>query len=462
MNRTGKKKKNRWVSVLLIWDVLLLLAGSAVCVVLYKYLEVYEISRPETVIEELTNQNFRELTGLLAESLKAEDYPFEDIRALFRDYCEQNLSEKKLTYYEEKSKRTDDKAFFVIRAGGFSLCRAEVQADDTVDLRFGRKMWKLGEIFPSEALDSLRSVTLHIRAPENMPVYLNEKLLTAEYIRDSGQELPDMTELEASFDMVPKLVTYSVGPLYGEISVKNDNGRVITPRSISENELLAELIPDKTSIQIEAPDDLTVIVGGVKLGIDYVSDTDDSLFSGLEKYIGEQHWKTVKYSIDGLYTVPEIKALDVSGRVLFPIESGENRFRFYHEDESAPDEIKTAADTFFRAYLEYSSKGSGGDRYFNLINSLVSGTELHKYVLDSYEAMQWASKTELNIDSLDYDHFSKVNDRCCFCTVSYSADLTATSWVDKYSYSAGGIFELILAFEGGRWQVAAMREVNLE
>lgn len=441
--------------------MLLLLLGTASCVMLYRYLGVYEISRPESVAEELTGREFRELTELLAESLDVNNYPFEDIRTLFRDYCEENLSDKKLTYYEDKSQRSENEAVFFIRAGGFNLCRVEVEADDTSELGFGRHTWKLGKI-TSEVLDSLDSVTLRVKAPENLPVYLNGKLLTESFITDADQIFPEMTELEASFDKVPKLVTYSVAPLYGEISVKDQNGMAITPQSVSVDELLAEIIPEKTSVRIEAPDDLSVIVGGIELNTDYIVNCDDGVFSGLDKYIGDQHWKMSVYQLDGLYEVPEITAWDASGCELTPVKAVGNYYRFYHENEPVPDEVKAAADSFFRAYLEYSSNGSGGDRYYNLINSMVFGTELHGYIVNSYEAMLWASKTELNIRELEFDNFSKVNDKCYYCTASYSADLTATSWVDQYSYSSGGLFDLVLAFEGGRWLVAAMSEVNIE
>ena len=210
MRKTDNGKKNRWFRILLIWITFLLLLGAGGCAALYKYLGVYEISRPEAEVEKLTEQNFSELVNLLAESLDADRYPFEDIRLLFRAYCEQNLSGKKLTYYEDKSQRMEDRAIFYVRAGGFNLCSVVVEADTASRLGFGRYQWKVEKVLATEALNSLDSVTLSVKAPDNVSVYLNGKLLTEEYLAGEAQDLPNLSKLESSFDCLPKLVTYSV------------------------------------------------------------------------------------------------------------------------------------------------------------------------------------------------------------------------------------------------------------
>ena len=68
MAEAGKRKKDRWGLFLLIWALVLLLLGVGCCCFLYRYLDVYEKTRPEPVVDAYLAQNGAEQLMKAAQS----------------------------------------------------------------------------------------------------------------------------------------------------------------------------------------------------------------------------------------------------------------------------------------------------------------------------------------------------------------------------------------------------------
>ena len=110
--------------------------------------------------------------------------------------------------------------------------------------------------------------------------------------------------------------------------------------------------------------------------------------------------------------------------------------------------------------MDYSAHAYDATRFYNLLNCILPGTYLYEYVSTSEQAMVWASGTSTEYKDLRYENFHKVSDYCCTCTVIYSADMTATSWYEQYSYSLENAYELAFVSENGRWYCAAMNVIS--
>ena len=110
--------------------------------------------------------------------------------------------------------------------------------------------------------------------------------------------------------------------------------------------------------------------------------------------------------------------------------------------------------------MDYSAHSYEATRFYNLIGRILPGTELYSYVMNSTEAMYWASGTSTEYKDLRYDHFHKISDTCYSCTVLYSADMTATTWHEKYTYSLDNAYELVFISTGGQWFAAAMNVIT--
>ena len=122
--------------------------------------------------------------------------------------------------------------------------------------------------------------------------------------------------------------------------------------------------------------------------------------------------------------------------------------------------LRPSAEIFFNAYMDYSAHAYDATRFYNLLNCILPGTYLYEYVSTSEQAMVWASGTSTEYKDLRYENFHKVSDYCCTCTVIYSADMTATSWYEQYSYSLENAYELAFVSENGRWYCAAMNVIS--
>lgn len=84
---------------------------------------------------------------------------------------------------------------------------------------------------------------------------------------------------------------------------------------------------------------------------------------------------------------------------------------------------------------------------------------LYTYIAESHEGMIFASKTQSDNNELKFGNFSKVGDGCFVCTVSYKADLTATSWYEEYSYDLDSNYEICFVTDGYKWLATDMTSI---
>ena len=453
-------RNSGWGLFLLFWTMLLLMLGFLACVVFYKYAAVYEETRAERtmdmLMEQMSEEDWREALAATA----GEVSEYEDARALFDGYFDGAIKGKKLSYRRDVSRSDDTQTVFSLYAGPARIGEVRLLPHETAErFSFGRKEWKLDAIRAKPLTDSLQAITVQVDAPDGVTPFLNGIALGQEKIIDPAAELTEVGPLEQRFTTArPRVVRYEVGPLYGQIAVSDGDGNEIAPVGEPENGVLRYVImPTKTySFRVEAPEGVKVSVCGAELGEEQVRSRDQDLFRKLKDYLPDGGYDTLHYEVDGLYTEPEIKA-SFDGEALTPVVGADGKLiYFYPSDDDISIAMREAVEGFFDAYIYYTSYKYNGAALQDLTNRILPGTELYSYVTNSYDAMIWASATEMEEKELRFDNFRRVGDNCFTCTINYKADFTATSWYSQTSYVREDGYKMVFIRSDGVWLAAVM------
>ena len=451
------RKKNSWGLFLLFWVMLLLTLGFLACIFFYHYAERYEETRPEKTMDALMQSmsldDWRETLSKTSGELN--DY--EDAKELYDLYFSDAVSGRELTYRRDPLNSDVTRTVFNLYAGPARLGEIVFHAK-TEDGQYGLNDWELESITAMPLAGSLRAVTVQIDAPAEVGVFLNGVAIGEEQIIDPAVRMEGISALEERFSSGVKLVRYEITPLYGEITVTDDEGNEIAPVSAEEDGFVRYLIrPKETySFAVEAPEGVVVSVCGAVLGEDEVVASDSLIFRGLDAYVGSNAYKTLRYEAGGLYSVPDIHA-EYNGTELSPVIGEDGTFSFFYPDDpAATDAMRVAARDFFSAYMHYTSYKYNGAALNTLLEMILPGTELDSYFRESYDAMIWASATEVSYDELKFENFHPVGDNAFTCTILYKAEFSATSWYQSYSYAMQNGYEMVFVDNGYGWRAATM------
>ena len=456
-----RSKGSGWGLFLLFWTMLLLMLGFLVCVVFYKYTAVYEETRPERTMDalmaEMSEEDWRETLAASAGGVSE----YEDARELFDDYFDRTVKGKTISYRRDLSRSDETQAVFAIYAGPARIGEVRLlphQSDERFS--FGRSQWEVDSITSKTLSDSLQALTVQIEAPDGVTPFLNGTAVGQEKIVDPAVALTQLSELEQRFDAPgPRMVRYEVGPLYGQIAVSDPDGNEIAPVGEPEDGVLRYLIMPSTtySFRVEAPEGVTVSVCGAELGEEQVRSREQTMFRGLSDYLPEGGYDTLRYEADGLYIEPQIRA-SYNGVELSPVIGGDGRYiYFYPDDDDISIAMHQAVEGFFDAYMYYTSDKYNGVSLKDVTDRILPDTELYSYFSHSYDAMIWASATEMDQKELRFDNFHRVGDKCFTCTILYKADFTATQWYGKDSYAREDGYKMVfIRGEEGQWLAATM------
>ena len=136
-------------------------------------------------------------------------------------------------------------------------------------------------------------------------------------------------------------------------------------------------------------------------------------------------------------------------------ENGKVYF-FYPTDGSVTMDMTAAAQDYYNAYASFTNYKYNTLALKNLRDRILPGTELASYVNNSYDAMIWASATEVNYKELSFDNYHPVSEDCFTCTIRYKADFTAQQWNEQVSYEMEDGYKMVFIRSGGRWLAATM------
>ena len=456
-----RRSRRNWRLFLAIYSAVFLLAGAAVCVVLYRYAAAYEASLPEHVMDELmassTEQDWYER---IRRDVALPGSEFEDTSAIFDAYYDAAVRGRKLSYWKKPDEFTEQTPVYRVRGGGMDLAVVRLVPKGHGAAGFGRELWRIGEVRGVMSLDYLESVTVEIDAPRGDTVFINGIPVGEKYLTGEAAPVPDLTELESRFSEVPTFARYRV-EMFGEITVADEKGVALSPARSADGRTVRYTAREEEfySFTVRAPEPVTVRVSGAELTADKAVRSEDGIFAGLYSYTGGTPYRTLTWTFGGLYTRPEITA-EMNGKALTPLinEKGELIY-FPAQDDALAGEMAPVVEEFFNSYIAYSGKAYNTARHRALLSRILPGTELYTYVRDSRDAMIWASATEVHYDELSFADFFRVSDSCFTCTIRYKADFAARSWYEDYTYDLQNAYEMAFVRSGNRWLAAAMSVV---
>ena len=449
-----------WRRFLLIWALALLVLGAAGCAVLYRYLGIYEVTRPDAVMEEyLQNTDAESLVSQVGEHVILDVTEFEDANALYAAYLDTIDLTRPLSFRSLSSQSTETELHYLVRVGASNLCTA-VLIPDGESPGFGRYYWKVSELRSASITDVLPSAQVTVEALAGQKLELNGRELTDDYVVERGIAVPDLSPLELRMDPKPSLVRYQVGPLFGEISLTDESGTLLSPSEDSDyTELFYSTVSGDRQLRIHAPEDAQVHVGGVLLDAGDVESSDLGVLKGLDAYTLDGAYRTNIYSFDGLHFSPEVSAVSPDGTDLVPVTVGDQYWFFYPNDQELADYVKLFAGNFFQAYIQYTTRAFDATLFYNLISNVLPGTELHSYISITRETMAWAGSSS-DESTVTYDNFHQVSGTCFVCTARYSVDRTSKYWFDEVSTTQEGIYELAFVSTSGKWYAAGMNIIS--
>ena len=455
-------KNPAWRRFLIVWALVLLLLGGAGCYLLYQYLGVYEVTRPDPVMDDfIKNTDLSEIIDMAKENIPFELTEFENPRELYASYTEAIDLSRAVNYRVNSDKSEPEHMVYDLRSGPNLICEIFLEPDgDTPG--FNRNYWTVSGVQAANITDFLPSVTAKIETVSGTELALNGVPLTDSWLSGTPKEIEDLVKYEAEMESPPHFLTYEVGPLYGEILLTDSHGSSVAPEGEVHNGLVVyQTFEGKQDLTITAPEDLPVYINGVELSKrDAVSSTL-GVFDGLELYTGEADCLTNTYRVDGLYLTPTVTAVDLDGMEVTPIATSGNTLTFFHRGEPETEaQMRSVAESFFSAYMDYSAHAFEYTRFSNLLSRILPQSDLYQYVQRSQEAMYWASGTQTEYTDLRYENFHRVSDYCFVCTVIYSADMTAKNWYEQYSYKLENAYELSFVSTGGRWLAAGMNVIT--
>ncbi len=453
-------RRSIWGRFLLIWALILLQLGAAACVVLYKYLEIYEITRPEPVMDAFIQESDVEsITRQARENLSFQVTEFEDAETLYSSYIDAIDTSRTLSYHFDSKASTDDHLVYTIRSGPSTLCSV-VMTPDGPSPGFNRNQWQISELRSAVITDILPSVSVVVDALSGQEFSLNGKNVSEEYITDV-RTIDNLTRFEAEAENPPQYNAYEIGPLYGDVQVSDAHGNLLSPDETAADTVHYQLFSGTRSLTVRAPEDMEVRINGVPLKAKDAASSTLGVLEGLDLYTMGSACYTNDYHIDNLYMPPVVTAREPDGREVTPIIAAENSFTFFHSGEPETEEqMRPVAEIFFNAYMDYSAHAFEPTRFYNLLNRTLPRSSLYEYIYNSQEAMYWASGTSTEYKDLIYENFHRINDYCFVCTVIYSADMTATNWYEQYSYQLENAYELAFVSENGRWLAAGMNVIT--
>ena len=430
--------------VLLVIVLVMIAAICAGTVIFWRYIEAYEASRHEHVIESLReNIDYDFWTGSVESALVSRLTVFEAGGAVPIEPHLSKIRDVQYTFRQKNDESTPESPIYIVRAGARDI--GIVRLSPAGNAGFNFNLWEVGSI---ELLDSFVDAlagNVSVTVSQNARVEVN------------GLPVTDNFRIESDYDHG---ATYLIQGIFGdvEVSVFEFDGRASDPYFAENGEFIYPIIiPFTRSFNILVPKGADVFVDGEIVSTENITAFDivPGIFEGVVE-TSNVPLTLLRYEFEqgGFYLEPAVTSAD-KGVDLLPIisEGGEILFAAHFSAELKAQHEDTVAG-FIRAYVNFGTNiGNNVDaNYSNVSGRMLRGTELFRRTQSAVDTMRWVSGATIQYNSLEIDNFRQYGDSYFSCEVRYNI----TNRTNFEVREVEGNFEVLFVLSGGRWLAAKM------
>ena len=448
-----QERRGRFGLAFGIYTAVLFLLLAAACAVLWFYLDAYEATRPEGVMDEFT-----ELAGedywasALEDSFTVGETPFEDRDELMEELCLGVLRDNPLEYREDAD-YSESNMVYLVSAGGRDVCRVTLEpVSEGGNAGFGFTYLAVTRVELLAGFTAPESHEISITAPADAEVFVNGVAVTDEYIDAEAEvESSGLSELEEP--LAGELMTvYRIGGIYAPVEVAAGiDGEALEPEGEAEGASVSfPLGEGGLSYRILVPAGSSVSVNGVELGASY--NTGDTvvpaLLEGFDAYGALPELEL--WLIEGLHAEPEISAEAADGSALggCAVDGGELVF-FGPGDSVTEGAHSSEAREFVTAYVNYLSGEAAADADYTALQAKVLDGSALDAELAGLSAGYEPNGLSVEKVSVRSGSFVPIGSTCYVCTVD----------VDYAPAEDGGedvstAYTVVFVMYGGVWQAA--------
>lgn len=438
----------KWKRFLFLYSCVLLIAGLIVCILLYRYCGVFEITRPEICMDRIMQtMSAEDFCSLARESSTNEVGEFENGPEIYDNYLSGcSLENDSISYREEMTQSSSKKAVYTVRSGNSPIATVILVPEDGAKHGFGRSEWKLGSVTASSVFGKLSSVEVKAFVRKGEGCIVNGIPVGAEYL-ENKVEIPELSVYEKNLNLKADYDEYRIEGIYGDIKVETSAGKELSCYSDGNTLVYFEYPDNLHNVRISTPVDSKVYVNGVEL-------SDGKLHK-------TEHTSSVFYEVRDLFCEPLVSAVDSRGNALKPAFCNGNRYSFLHaNDDAVEKELGIWAREYFERYLKYSSGMYSAELQGKLLNRTQRHTELYNYILSSVDAMYWASATETQDEELEFGNFGMIDADTFSCSVCYKATTVSHQWKEDIVTEVNNAYELVFVREGELWLCSEMNSIS--
>ena len=445
MSVAPRRRRSKFYKVLLVFAIVMLAAICAGAVYFWRYIDAYEASLPEHVIEslqEIIDNVYWEMKVEEAIAPLLTEFESEDLI-----YLQPYMSVVRDAVYSIRQKSdesTDDLLVYIVRAGARDIGIVRLVPSESAG--YGFTMWEVGSV---ELLDSYTqplSRSVSITVSQNAEVDVNGVPVSQEYRTDCDVEYG---------------ATYMIEGIYGEleVSVVEFNGRKSSPDYAEDGEYIYPVISQfSRKYDFIVPEGVNILVDGEKVPPASITDSliTPAIFEDVvDPADSPQIMVRYEFELKGLYTEPDVTIDDPLGRELKSSVSADGTVSYY---EGFSEEYKTlysgTVEAFIRAYVRFGANigNSAEGNFSNLSGYMLRGSDLYRRTQASIEGMIWVSGTTVEYNSLEIDNFTQYGDSYFSCEVRYN--ITNRTYYEAREVE--GNYEVLFVLSGDKWLAVKM------
>ena len=442
-----KRRRHRFgfYKILLLVLVAMVAAIGAGTVYFWRYIEAYESSLPEHVIqsmEENIDYDFweRSLEGAIAPRLTE----FERDGLLSSAPYLSEIRDVRFAIRHKSGESTTDSQAYVFRAGSRDI--GTVRLLPSGDAGYGFTLWEAGDI---ELLDSFvegLSRSISITASQNAQVEVNGVPVSQEYRKDCDVEYA---------------AAYRIDGIFGEpeVSVFEFDGTRSTPYYAENGEYLYPvIIPFAREYSFIVPEGAVVLVDGEAVSREYITDggiVPDIFIGFIEPESVPLKLQRYEFELEGLYLEPTVTVTDAQGAELLRTVSEDGEISYTEEFSLEYEELYAeGVEAFVRAFVRFGANigNNATGNFANLSGYMLRNSDLYRRTQASLEGMIWIHNATVEFNSLEIDCFRPYGDEYFSCEVRYNV----TNRTNYEAREVEGNYEVLFVLSGGKWLAAKM------